>query len=101
MRSERQKVIHAYLQMLQRAAAAGIHRRQHQTPYEYAPKLRQSLPEAEPDINELTEAFVHVRYSPEPVDPDDAARAVHHGERVQQALRQFGHDRDVGNAAKN
>lgn len=84
--SARERVIHAYLQMLQHAAAAGMHRRQHQTPYEYAPELHQAIPDVEDDINALTDVFVHVRYSQAPVDSDHAARAVTHAERVQQAL---------------
>lgn len=82
-------MIRAYLQMLQHAAAAGLHRRQDQTPYEFAPKLRHSLPDAEGDVVALTEGFVNVRYSPEPAGPDQAAAVVAHGERVQRALGQL------------
>jgi hypothetical protein len=89
--SHREQVIRTYLHMLQHAAAAGIHRRHHPTPSEYAPKLHHALPEVESDIRALTELFVHVRYGSEPVDPEQAATAVTHGERVARALRQLQH----------
>ncbi len=52
--SERERVIRTYLHMLRRAAAAGVRRRQHQPPYEYAPSLHRALPETEEDIRALT-----------------------------------------------
>ena len=94
-RSNREQVIYAYLQMLQHAAAAGMHRRQHQTPYEYAPHLHHALPDAESDINALTDMFVRVRYRPEPVGPDHAAKAITHGESIRRALLQLRHRDDT------
>jgi hypothetical protein len=77
--------------MLRYAARVGMHRQPHQTPYEYAPRLHHALPDAEGDINGLTEVFVQVRYSQEPVDHDQAAKGLDHGEGLQRALRQLRH----------
>jgi hypothetical protein len=87
--SHREQIIRTYLQMLQHATSAGVRRQHHQTPYEYAPQLHHALPEVEADIRVLTEVFVHVRYSSEPVDSDQAVTAITHGERVAHALRQL------------
>jgi hypothetical protein len=87
--SYREQIICTYLHMLQHAASAGVRRPHHQTPYEYAPQLHHALPEVEADIRALTEVFVHVRYSLEPVDPEQAVTAITHGERVARALRQL------------
>ena len=89
VQSHREQIIRTYLRMLQHAAAAGVRRQQHQTPYEYAPELYHALPEVELDIRVLTEVFVHARYSSEPVDPDQAVMAITRGERVARALRQI------------
>ena len=86
-RTARGRVIQAYLRLLQQAAAAGLQRRRQQTPYEYAPQLRQARPEAEDDITELTELFIRARYSPEHIGAEQADRAAAHGERAAQALR--------------
>jgi hypothetical protein len=87
--SHREQIMRTYLQMLQHAASAGVRRQHHQTPYEYAPQLHHALPEVEADIRVLTEVFVHVRYSSEPVDSEQAVTAIAHGERVAHALRQL------------
>ncbi len=91
-RSDRERVIRAYLRTLQRAAAAGLRRQQHQTPYEYAPVLHRALPDSEANITGLTDVFVHARYSPEQVASDQAVDAVAHGDGVQRALRRLRHD---------
>ncbi len=93
-RSARAQVIQAYLQMLEYARAAGIHRQQHQTPYEYAPELHHAVSDVEDDIDALTDVFVHVRYSPDSIDMDHAAKAVTHADHVRRALRER-QDRDV------
>ena len=67
----------------------GINRLQYQTPYEYARHLRCALPEMEHDIDDLTDVFVHARYSLHQVDGDQATKAVTHSQRVQQALQQL------------
>ena len=86
-RTARGRVIQAYLGLLQQAAAAGLQRRRQQTPYEYAPQLRQARPEATDDITGLTELFMRARYSHGQIDTEQADRAAAHGERAGRALR--------------
>ena len=60
-----------YLSLLKEAEAKGIRRQQAETPLSYAPRLMASLP-ADPDtsaaVDELTDAFVQVRYSDSEID---------------------------------
>jgi hypothetical protein len=63
--SPRERIIYYYLNTLERAAKRGPARQKHQTPYEYEPQLSQTVPETEPAVNLLTQAFVHARYSQE------------------------------------
>ena len=64
--SPRERVLYYYLNILERVANHGPARRPHQTPYEYEPDLSQTVPEAQPAVNLLTQAFVRARYSQEP-----------------------------------
>jgi hypothetical protein len=63
--SARERILYYYLNVLDRVAKRGPTRRSSQTPYEYEPDLSQTIPEAQPAINALTEAFVRARYSRE------------------------------------
>jgi hypothetical protein len=60
-----------YLSLLKEAEARGIQRQQAETPLSYAPRLTAALP-ADPDpssaVDELTKAFVQVRYSDSEID---------------------------------
>ena len=90
----RELVRYFYRSTLQRAAAGGVPRRHSQTPYEYSARLAQQLPEAQPDLAELTEAFVLAEYSPRPLDAEDARRARRPWERVRRKLRKLAHPGD-------
>lgn len=70
--SPRERILYYYLNILQRVEKRGLARRKHQTPYEYEPELSQAVPEAQPAINLLTQAFVHARYSQEPFEETQA-----------------------------
>ncbi|MBK9712216.1 MAG: DUF4129 domain-containing protein [Kouleothrix sp.] len=83
----RELVRYFYRSTLRRAAAGGLARRASQTPYEYEATLGGRLPDAQPDIAELTESFVQAEYSPRPVGPEDARRARRPWERVRRRLR--------------
>lgn len=77
-----------YLSLLHRAEEAGMPRQQAETPLHYAPRLAERL-EADDEnrhgIEELTEAFVQVRYAGEHVGPD----RVGHVKQVWQRLRRL------------
>lgn len=84
------QVRYYYLSILQRAAEAGMPRQVGETPARYAPRLAEKL-EAEPEeraaIEELTEAFVQVRYAGTHVAPDRLARAKQAWEATKRLLR--------------
>jgi uncharacterized protein DUF4129 len=85
----RELVRYFYRSTLRRAAEGGLPRRSGQTPYEYSATLAARLPDAEPDIAELTEVFVVAEYSPRPIDSEDARRARRPWERVRRRLREL------------
>ena len=89
----RELIRYFYRSTLQRAANGGLPRRASQTPYEYRAALTQRLPEAEPDIAELTETFVRAEYSPRPVDAGDAQRARRPWDRLRRRMRALAGDR--------
>lgn len=83
----RDLVRYFYRSTLRRAAERGMGRSPAQTPYEYAARLGGALPDIEPEIGELTEAFVAAQYAPRPVSPEDASRARRPWQRLRRALR--------------
>jgi hypothetical protein len=58
-----------------------------QTPAEFAATLDRALPDAEPDIDALTAAFVEARYSRHPVEPERANLVKATWERLRKAFR--------------
>jgi len=82
----RELVRYFYLSTLHRAARAGQPRRPAQTPYEYEAELNRALPELEPDLSGLTGAFMTARYSPRPVQAEEARAAKSFWQRIKEAL---------------
>jgi uncharacterized protein DUF4129 len=64
----RQQIYFFYLAMVRRGGEQGLTRKPSQTPSEYAVQLENALPSASEDIDSITEAFVHARYSRQEVD---------------------------------
>lgn len=62
----RELIEYYYLSICERAAQLGHPRPPGVTPVEYRTRLQQALPEVEPEIGALTEAFVAARYGPHP-----------------------------------
>jgi hypothetical protein len=85
--SPRDLVRYFYLSALRRAAQAGQPRRPAQTPYEYRADLDGAFPELEPDLSGLTEAFIVARYSPQPVQPQEAQAVKPLWRRIKEALQ--------------
>jgi len=85
--SAREQVMYYYLDTIHRARDTGHPRRPNQTPREYGETLGSSLPEGRQDVEEITDAFVEARYSPHPVETDDAGRARTHWQRLGDALK--------------
>jgi len=69
--SPREKVRYFYLSVVKRAGSEGTPRRQSETPSEFAGDLKATWPDAAPEIEELTNAFLHARYSRQPVEEED------------------------------
>lgn len=84
----RQKVYFYYQALLRRSGESGLPRSLSQTPSEFATHLEHALPEAEPEIDALTEAFIAARYTRQPVETEQANRVKGYWERFKQALRE-------------
>jgi hypothetical protein len=85
--SPRELLRYYYLSMARRAAQAGQSRHPGQTPYEYRATLDERIPELEPDLAGLTDAFVQARYSHQPVEREDAAAMKPLWQRLKAVLR--------------
>lgn len=85
--SPRDKVRYFYLSTVRRAAEQGVARQPYQTPNEFVQDLRSAWPEAEGEIDALTQAFVTARYDRVEIAPQDAQTAKSVWERLKQALR--------------
>jgi hypothetical protein len=85
--SPRELVRYFYISVERRAARSGQPRRPGQTPHEYRASLQDRYPELEPDLGELTDAFVTARYSPRDVEEEDAEAVKPFWERLKAALR--------------
>lgn len=85
--SPREQVRYFYLSVVERAARQGVIRQRAQTPLEYVESLQSQWPEAGPDVEALTQAFVQARYSRRPVSSDDVGPIRAIWQRVRAALR--------------
>jgi hypothetical protein len=85
--SPRQKVLFYYQAMLRRARESGLPRQPSQTPFEYAQRLEQDLPEVDEDLASLTGAFVEARYSRHTISSESASQVRRYWSRIKHALR--------------
>jgi hypothetical protein len=85
--SPRERVRFFYLAALRRAAEQGVKRPPAATPLEHGPSLDASWPEAQEELDYLTAEFVKARYTPEPVESDEAVGVQRVWDRVKAALR--------------
>jgi Domain of unknown function (DUF4129) len=86
-RDPRWIVIATYGLLVARAGERGLERRTGQTALEYRQRLRESVPQAAADVDQLTEAFVRARYGPRPVGAEDASLARRCWEHIRAQLR--------------
>ena len=79
-----------YLSLLKEAESQGLGRQDSETPLSFAPRLTTSLP-SDPDtstaIDELTGAFVQVRYTDEPIDEASLPAMERFWQHVRRILR--------------
>ncbi len=84
----REQIRYFYLSVVRRASETGIPRRADETPLEYLRDLKQSWPEHEEEIEELTQAFLAARYTTRPVDKGWANAIKTTWKRLRSVLRQ-------------
>ncbi|MCP4423247.1 MAG: DUF4129 domain-containing protein [Chloroflexi bacterium] len=85
--SPREQLRYFYLSTVRRAGERGVEREQSETPLEYARDLKENWPDAEMDVESLTDAFLKARYSPKPVDKQEVNPIKRHWKRLRAALR--------------
>lgn len=83
----RERVRFLYLQTVNRAAERGLERQGHETPLEFASDLRVNWPDAEPDVQALTDAFVAARYTRREIPAAEVQRVQHAWQRLMETLR--------------
>jgi hypothetical protein len=69
--SPRERIRYFYLSTVKRAASKGVVRQKSETPLEFTQDLKEEWPDAEADIEALTDAFLAARYSPQELDEED------------------------------
>lgn len=87
--SPRDKVIYFFVSLTQLGGERGLGRQPHQTPYQYENQLSQAVPEVEPDLHNLTEAFYEARYSEHPLEEPQAERAGSLWDHIKAVLRSW------------
>lgn len=80
-------VRYCYAALLIRAERAGLGRSPSQTPHEYRARLREQLPDADADIDQITDAYTQAAYAPRPISRDEARRAKGVWARLRSRLR--------------
>ena len=85
----RQLVEYFYLSILERANRLGYGRTPGQTASEFTAALQQRLPEVDPDLEQLTAAFLEARYSPHRFDQEEAQEARSIWQRLRDRLQRL------------
>jgi hypothetical protein len=85
--SPREQIRYFYLSTVRRAADKGVPRQRAETPLEFARDLKQSWPEAEEDVDALTDAFLEARYGRSPIDKEDVNPVKKRWRQVKASLR--------------
>lgn len=93
--SPREQIRYFYLSTLRRAKDKGIERQESETPLEFVEDLKRSWPDTEADADALTDAFLKARYSPDPIEPDDASSIKVAWKNVRSNLRKSSQDDGV------
>lgn len=85
--SPRDQIRYFYLSTVKRAGQKGVERSESNTPLEYAKQLKTHWPDAENELEDLTNAFLHARYSPRPIEKDDVNPVKRKWQQVKRNLR--------------
>lgn len=84
----REQIRYFYLSTVRRAADEGVPRDKSETPAEYARDLQAQWPEAEEEIEALTDAFLEARYSPRDYEPEEVNPIKQVWKRIRRTIRQ-------------
>lgn len=82
-----QLVEYFYLSVVERAARLGVGRRAGETATEFSNRLPETLPDVEPDLSALTDAFLEVRYGRRPAEAGLVAAARARWQRLKLRMR--------------
>ncbi len=85
--SPRDQLRYFYLSTLERAGQRGVARQESETPLEFAQDLKENWPDAEVDVETLTDAFLQARYSPQPIAAEYVNPVKEHWKRLRAHLR--------------
>jgi hypothetical protein len=85
--SPRERIHYFYLSTVKRADQKGVTRLESETPLEFADDLKSNWPDAEEEIDELTNAFLQARYSPADIEEDDVTPLKKQWKRLKTNLR--------------
>ena len=83
----REKVRYFYLSTVRRAADKGVTRQTSQTPREFVKNLEAAWPEAELDVEALTDAFLSARYDAAEISQEEAKEVQSIWQRIKKTLR--------------
>jgi hypothetical protein len=85
--SPREQIRYYYLAVVRRAGERGVSRLDSETPLEFVEDLKNTWPESEGDFDEITNAFLEARYSPQPITGEDVNPIKERWKRLKAELR--------------
>jgi hypothetical protein len=85
--SPREKIRYYYLSVVRRAEEKGVERGKSETPSEYAADLKEEWPEADGEVEAITDAFLRARYSPQDMTGKDLGPVKETWNRIKSAFR--------------
>lgn len=85
--SPREQIRYFYLSTVKRASDKGVARQQAETPLEFAQDLKEQWPDAEEDVDALTDAFLEARYGRSPIEAEDVNPVKKRWRQVKSSLR--------------
>jgi hypothetical protein len=85
--SPRERVRYFYLSTVKRAGERGVERDEGETPSEYIRDLKAEWPGVSDEIDELTDAFIKARYSPQSIQESDVEAVKPFWQRIRSALK--------------
>ncbi len=83
----REQIRYFYLSTVRRAGERGVQRNSAETPLEFAEDLKDSWPEIDKEVEELTDAFLKARYSDDPIISADIPEVKETWKDVRRQIR--------------